>query len=346
MSFMKFKYAIYTTIEIILAIILSIMSCMFDFVNLEFKPERVYEATFWYKTIVDSIMYSCAALLGMFFIIQRKDSEKNKQYMDTLDVYHYWWKFKMDSFETFIDKFFNPRTKKERLKKKYDSKLYWQDKFAKEQWKLDFNDAVDTKQLENYNFSSKKSKKYFNKRTMLERLRSDEFIEKNWKSMSVRYPKVNSHAFTYYLDIHFNDNMQYRVENKIAKDMPKRILEKILLGVLFAAILAMFLINPDKDEFIDQTHAWIRIFLRCMVKVLMILFNLTIGSFGGSKLFKENYIIPLENRTRILQEYVDWQKVNDTEETYADKLLKAFYEQKKLSEEIDRKMQELQEQKE
>lgn len=338
------KMWLYTSIEVLCGFALSMMACMWDWVNAEFTFEQITTKAYWDNVLINTIMYSLAMILGTFFIIQQSEL-KSKDYENELVDYRKRLKEKKDNFVNYIETVLNPSIKKERLKKKAEVRLNILSKYAKDQWKLDFNDAIEQQQTNPntpYLFSSKRSERYYKRRVALERQKSDEFVNKNWKALPVRYPRVNANAFTYYLDINANDNSKYKVENKLARDVPKQIGNKFINSFLFAGIIGMFMINPSTNELLEQANGWMVVVIRYIVRVFMIGMNLTMGIFAGVRLFKENFILPIHNRTEILDQYIAWNNAAGYEnKSVAEIVEKAEKEAKEKAEtEYNKKMEE------
>lgn len=164
------KTILYSSLEILCAFLLSLFGCCWDWVNLSFTLSKISTPQYWNNVAISTGMYSCACLLGTFFKLQRSELN-NQEYDKELKDYRVALEWKDKTFVSFINNILNPKKKKERLIEKYDKKLSRLDTFAKEKWRLDFNDAIASGDADNFNFSSKASKRHYQRKMELERLK-------------------------------------------------------------------------------------------------------------------------------------------------------------------------------
>ncbi len=302
-SVRKRKVALYTFLEIIATFTLTMVGAMWDWVNMEFTFQKITTQAYWDNVVIQTIMYTCALVLGTLMTLEKMEL-KNSEYHDLYSDYQENHFSKKDKgFEPFVNDVLNPKIKKEFLHKKYEKKLYKLDRVAKDRWKIDFREASKMDEPLTYSFCSKFSKKYFIRRCELELINSSEYIDENYEVLSVRYPRVNAHAFTKYLDIKLTDKTKYKVENKVAKGITGKIASKLFYSVLGATIIGLLIINPDRNQLLQQANGWIALLIQYIIRVGMIGINLTMGIYSGRSLFIDNYILPINNRIRILEEY-------------------------------------------
>lgn len=299
----KRKVALYTTLEVVATFILTMVGAMWDWVNMEFTFQKVTTQAYWDNVIIQTVMYTCALVLGTLMTLEKMEL-KNSEYLDIYKYYQETMYPKKDKgFEPYVNDVLNPKIKKEFLHKKYEKKLYKLDRIAKDKWKIEFREASKLEEPLTYQFSSKLSKKYFIRRCELEEINSDEYINENYEILSVRYPRVNAHAFTKYLDIKLSDTSKYKVENKVAKGLAGKIASKLFYSILAATIIGLLIINPDTNALLEQANGWIALLIQYIIRVAMIFINFTMGVYSGRSLFIENFILPINNRNRILDEY-------------------------------------------
>lgn len=339
------KSILYTFLEITATLVLTMMASMWDWVNMEFTFERIMTAKYWENVFMQTAMFSCALIIGTLGRLEREELN-NAAYDMMLDSYH----LKLEStnmkdsvtkvFTGYIDNVYNPEIKKSFLRKKYALKLHRQERFSLDRWKLDFNrynKLTTAEEKEAYRFRSPLSKHYMKRRLMLEELASDEYIEENWQYMFVLYPKVNSFAFTWYVNIKASQCGIYKVENKAGRDIFLKVARKFFYAFLSGVILGLLLINPDSNELAKQANGWIAIMLQYIYRVSMIVFNLIMGVFTGKQLFNENNMLPISNRIRILDEYKLWLDVHPVQELGVEQIKKQLEES--LRKEYDVKLE-------
>lgn len=307
-SLKRKKIALYTILEVVATFTLTMVASMWDWVNMNFTLSRIASSEYWDSVIIQTVMYTCALVLGTLITLEKMEL-KSQEYNDLYKYYQDVMFPKKDKgFEPYIDNVLNPSIKKDFLHKKYERKLYRLDKVAKDRWKIDFLEANKLEEPLTYNFTSKWSKKYFIKRSELEFINSDEYIDNNYEVLSVRYPRVNAHAFTKYLNIKMSDRTKYKVENKVAKGLTFKIANKLFYTALGSTIIGLLIVSPDTNQFLEQANGWIAIFIQYIIRVAMITANFIMGIYSGRSLFIENFILPINNRNRILEEYEIYKK--------------------------------------
>lgn len=301
------KIALYTFLELVALLALTMMASMWDWVNMGFSLSKISTKEYWNNVIIQAVMYSCALILGNLLKLEKLEL-KNKAYDDLLLLYR---KDKLpikdEHFTKYVMDVLNPSIKKEFLKKKYETKLARLEKYSLDSFQLCYNMACEheggfDEYVKVYMHNPFK-KIYCRRRKTLEKLRSDEYIEKHYQSMWVRYPKVNPYSFTYYLSIKMNDRTKYQTENKTAKDMSIRLSRKLVYSVLSATILGLFFVYPDANELLEQANGWIAVVIAYIIRVGMIVANFVMGIYNAKTIFNDNFLRPISNRIRMLDEY-------------------------------------------
>lgn len=316
------KIALYTFLELVALFTLTMLASMWDWVNMGFSLAKIQTKAYWNEVIMNAVMYSCALILGNLLKLEKLEL-KDKAYYDLLHIYRTdKLNYKDENFVSYIMNVLNPRIKKEFLKKKYENKLARLEKYSLDSFQLCYNTC---KENENFDAAVKAVKNpfkrfYCRRRNNLEHIRSDEYIEKHYQSMFVRYPKVNPYSFTYYLNIKMNDRTKYQTENKTARDMGIKLTRKIVYSILGATILALLIISPDTNQLLEQANGWIAVVIQYIIRVGMIIANFVMGIYNAKTIFNDNYLRPINNRIRMLDEYQiyktenKWQSKADIEE--------------------------------
>lgn len=341
----KRKLALYTTLEVIGVLIITVVGNLWDWVNLRFTLDRIQDWKFWSDVIIQTIMYSSALMIGYLVKIERlelNDETFHTGYNRYLELL----KNKKDSFVSFIDIVFNPNTKKKFIKKRAQNKLYKLDEKSKDNWKITYQRLIRHGDYDTFEWPldkkgniDKKTKAYCDRRIELEKLASDDYINENWEFISQKYPRINPNAFTEHLGVHFNDYSEYKVENETAKELPKRFVGKVVASILFAFVIGLILWDPSANELLEQAYGWLVLILKYVIRVSMVVINLIMGLYFAKKIFQDNFILPVENRCRILKEYINWNHENQVEDTYADKFIQSYQEREKQIKELQELIQ-------
>lgn len=309
------KIALYTTLEIIALFILTIVGSMWDWVDMRFTLSKIQTVEYWSNVIVQTVMYSCALILGNLLKLEKLELNSH-DFMDLLKEYRAKdkngnfvgaLKYKDDMWENYVFNVLNPSIKKKFLKKKYELKLARLEKFSKDSYQLEYDKVEEHLQagneIDTYVFKNKRTRYYYFRRKELELLKSDEYINKHYQSMYVRYPKVNPYTFTEHLNIKTNDKTMYQTTNKTAKDMSTSLTRKVFYSILGATIIGMLLINPDANELLEQANGWIALLIQYIIRVGMIVVNFVLGIYNAKRIFADNFLRPISNRIRMLNEY-------------------------------------------
>lgn len=304
------KLTLYTVLEIVAVLIMCFVGGCFDWVHLKFTFDKFGTWGFYETVLQKWILYSCALLIGTFFKLEREELN-NRDYYFTLGLYRAYLQHKLESFANFIERTFNPKTKKLYMKQSTENKLIRLDHFAKDDWRIEFNDAVESNDIEHWNWKNKKSKKYGLRRIQLQRMLTKEYIEENWKDTHIKYPAVSARVFTYYLRKNISPDQNYRVTNETAKDMGKAVGKKLLMVFLVSVMFAMFLMQPQANELLQEAYGWIVMIIQYIIRVVVITINFFIGLYTGKTVFYDNFVLPIENRIRILIEYFSWEEKID-----------------------------------
>lgn len=324
------KIALYTFLELLALLTLTMLASMWDWVNMGFSLAKIQTKEYWNNVILQSVMYSCALVLGNLLKLEKLEL-KNKAYDDLLSLYRTdKLPLKDEHFVKYVMNVLNPSIKKEFLKKKYETKLARLEKYSLDSFQLCYNMACEHEEgfeayVREYIHNPFK-KGYCKRRKTLEKLRSDEYIEAHYQSMFVRYPKVNPYSFTYYLNIKMNDKTKYQTENKTARDMSVKLSRKLVYSVLGATILGLFFVYPDANQLLEQANGWVAVLIAYIVRVGMIIANFIMGVYNAKTIFNDNFIRPINNRIRMLDEYNiyknenKWQSKADIEKEINDRV--------------------------
>ena len=346
------KSMLYTTIEIVLILIMTIVGNMWDWVNMEFNPSSMLTGAFWQDTFIKATLYSCALMVAIVSKMSKQEL-KDQRYDDLYKDYRLRLPYKdarKDEFTTFIDRQKNPDIKKEYIRTKLNTKLARIQKFERDSWVADYFHAKDSGEFENYNFSSKWSKKYFIKRTRIEVMLQGDFIDKHYEEMHVKYPRISTTSFGYYLDIKRNNDTKYKVNNEAVKDVSKKGSFLALRTILISIILTLFVLQPSANTLLEQANGWVVLLIKYIIRVFMVCFSFATGTWTAKKIFMDNYLLPLTNRIEILDDFKRWMDQHPVEVKGVEAIrkeveaeLKLKYE-KELSEKLNIAKKEIQEQ--
>ena len=346
------KRILYTTLEVVVILIMTMVGNMWDWVNMEFRPDLIGTTHFWEDTIVKATLYSGSLILAILLKLSKLELN-DERYDNLLKDYRGRLPLKeenAEAFDTYLEKSLNPKIKKEYIKNKLERKLYRVQKHERDAWAMDYFQAKDSGELEEFNFSSKASKKYFIKRTRIEAMLDKEFIEKHWMNMSVKCPRVSSTQFGYYLEIGRNRDERYKLNNEVVKDVVKQGTLKVVTVFFISICMTIMALSPQTNELLEQANGWIVLLIQYIIRVIMICLSFATGIWTAKRTFDDNYLLPLTNRITILDEFKSWLNINPVKVKGVNEIkkevelqLKEKFE-KEYSEKLEKSKKEIQDQ--
>lgn len=290
----------------------------FDWLNWRFSFDKITTPEFWSNTILNAICYSVALVLGIVFRLEKLELT-DTIYLNEINKYFQLLKCKLENFEYYISCIFNPKTKKIFYIKHIQKKIERLDKHATDSQKLAYFEMT---QDSNYTFPDKKTEKYCKRHLELERLKSEKYIEASLQFLTVRYPHIDAHAFTSNFGIH-NISLwqQYQINNETYKELPKKMVFKVIKCFLVAICISLVVIDPNASELLKEAYGLFKVMLKYVIRISMTCVNLVVGIRTGKEIFNEQYYIPINNRNRILSEYIQYCHDTNATPSYADKLI-------------------------
>lgn len=316
------KLILYTTLEVVVLLIMTIVGNMWDWVNMAFRPDLIATGGFWEDTFIKATLYSGSLVLAILLKLSKLEL-KDSRYDDLLLEYREKWKIKEENitaFGKYIDKTLNPQIKKEYIRTMLNTKLMKIQKHEKDDWVSDYfkiKDELEKNPEFDYNtfaFSSEKSKKYFIKRTRVEAMLEPEFIDKHYLEIRCKYPRVSTVQFGYYLDIRRNRDERYKLDNEVVKDVSKQAVIKVLFTFFVSFCITIMVLQPSTNELLEQANGWVILLIKYIVRVTMIVLSFATGIWTAKTTFNDNYLLPLINRNDILDQFKLWLDINPVKE--------------------------------
>lgn len=292
---------------VLLLVIFGVFGC-FDFVNMSFNFARLVDIAYWTKTLTKTIAGICAFHIGINFSWDReiiKDvalEENSKKYSRLIKLKE------QKSFNKFIIDVFNPREKKRAYVSQINRKIYLLDKVAKNKDKVLYSSDG--------NEELKAKSKYCVRRAELEKLKSDEYIEKNFDSIVVKYTYVDPIIFDLEIDCK-GTYKGYKVKGSVAVGKAKKTASTVASMLMISMFTASLMINPNTEEFVEQLSSFWYWLITCCADVGIIIWKVMQGFASSRKIISEELTTPLAKRNEILMEYIDWCAENKIETSKA-----------------------------
>lgn len=339
----KQKTILYTTLQIAGLIAILLIGNCFDWLNMKFDFTNFTTWNYWNGVIQQILMYTIAMIIGYLGRLQ-KEFLTNSEFALEMNLYHMYLAQKTKTFVKFIEKIINPKIQIEYYHAHITKKLYRLEKknSKKDDFKIEYEKclkwcAENKKEIKEYTisdnidgflkkFKQRSCKRYIKKRWELEQLIDEIMIIKNAKTFS-NYPRVNAHAFTWGVRSRDDNSNQYKVENTTVKDLSKRAVVKMLSVLLTSMLIGSIAADASMNELTEQAYGWIKLLIKYAIRVVTIFWSWGSGLFLGKGIFESNYLSVIDNRNRILAEYIDWKQENEElEETRSQKIRREILE--------------------
>ena len=314
------KTALYTTLEVFLLLIMTIVGNMWDWVHMTFNPQAVTTMEFWQSVMIKSVLYTCSLLIGILLKMQKLEL-KDARYDELYGQYRKHLPFKnqhKDDFTNYVDKTLNPSIKKEYIRTKLNARLMRIQKHERDSWLQDYFRAKETGKGKEYEFSGWFggffSRRYYIKRRRIEEMLEGDFIDKNYEYIHCKYPRISAAVFTYYLDVKRNRDDKYKVLNEAPKDISKKGTLKAAQTVMMGIVITVFALQPQANELLAQANGWIVLLIEYIIRVFMMTGSFAMGVYTAKRVFSDNYLLPLTNRIDILEDFEIWFDKNPVRE--------------------------------
>ncbi len=301
----------------LLFVIFMIFGC-FDFVNFSMDFTLLANAKYWTSVITKTIGGSIAFNIGLNLLFD-KEVESDEQLKLKRESY-----LELNSkknelvFNKYVADVFNPNQKKKAYKSYINRKIYWLNKFARNKDKLLFTNGTEEEKANN---------KYCVKRAELEKLKSDEYIDKNLESIVIKYNAIDPIVFELELD---GRGTYQGIKVKGNVNIGRSKLTGGVIGgmILFSMLTTSIVLAPDQQEFTNQMVRFWHYVLVCAEDVGIILWQTFRGMLNARKLVSSELTEPLAGRVYVLQEYYKWIGDEATEETRGEQLAKIMEKKK------------------
>ena len=284
----------------LLFIIFAIFGC-FDFVNFAIDITAIQSWKYWTSVITKTTAGSIAFNIGLNLLFDKEvehDNELAKQRAKYLNLNE---KKEELLFNTYVEDVFNREQKKKAYKSYITKKIYRLNRFSTNKSKLLYSNGSEELKAKN---------KYCVKRSELERLKSDEYIDKNIDSIIVKYNKIDPIVF----ELEIDGKGTYKgIKVKGNVNVGRtRLTSSVIMGmVIFSMITTSIALAPDQQEFESQMLRFWHYVLVCCEDVGVILWQTFRGMLGARKLVSQELTEPLVGRNYVLDSYFKWVVDND-----------------------------------
>ena len=315
---------IVVTLGIVLSFVLVILTKSISIENdkiiFDYDWTEIQKPTFWLLTTSVTIC-TTFAYLG-FYSLSRDKLIHSDEFQKTVDIYNDKLKLKADNFDEYI-RLNNLEEKTRRYKEKYKTKLHhYEYKLAT---------------IPNSKLQSRKAIRYKNKISILSNMLEEEFIKNNIIGARVKYTEIYATNFRY---------GNYGIIEDSRKDhsfegtkMTAITIRKVFTNLIFSAAITIFIINAI-FEFKFNANFW-----SLMISTLFsMMLNCYFAIKQADKIYRSDLLLPLINKTDILEKYAQWNLSGENKQTYQnilDEYLKSKLdiERKSMKQEYNEKIQ-------
>lgn len=315
----------------LLFIIFAVFGC-FDFAHFSINPSLLGTWKYWTQVFTNTIGGAIAFNIGINLVFDQeieKDHELEEQAIKYKRLNS---KKVQGPFNYYVIEVFNREEKKKAYIAYINRKIWWLNRFAKNSSKLLYSNSI-RQGVEDYEkrvaeLEEKKAQnKYCVRRKELEELKSDEYIEKNIDSITIRYHRIDPIIF----ELEIDGKSRYhgvKVSGSVglgrARFTSAVIMSMVLISMLFASIG----LSPDQEEFASQAERFWHYLLRCATDVGIILYQTFRGMVSARKLVSQEMTAPLVGRNYILDKYYAWVVDNDIAPSRGEQIAKLVGEGK------------------
>ena len=304
-----------TATNVILTIVvLAIFGC-FDFVNMEWDWTRIFTYAFWTKVTSKTVAAVCCFNIGInfnwegaiatFYVLKKAISDYEALIKDKDD----------EHFDYYVNQVYNMESKKKAWINKINRKIYRLDRFGRNRDKLLYTSKIpegvaDYERKREELERKKAHNRYCVKRRELEELKSEQYINDNIGSLSVRYSKVNPSAFEMDINGKIVDE-DNKVTGSVALGKARATAGVVWGSVLITAVMSAIIISVNQQQFVDQMQAFWYYLLSAAVDVGIVVWNLFRGTTACKPIIEEQIHRPYVNRNKILKAFIAWKIKND-----------------------------------
>lgn len=303
------------------------------------EAQLIVTAQFWTKVLTKAIAGGvCAFNIGInlsFDIEKDKDGilKENSQKYEKLV------KFKdQKTFEDYVINVFNPKQKKKAYISQINRKIYLLNKFATNKSKLLYNADSDIPEKKEELERLKAKNRYCIKRAELERLKTDEYIDKNLDSLKVNYSYVDPIVF----DLEIDGKGTYKgvkVKGNVGAGKV-RATSSVLLGMVAVSMLLASLIPDfDKNELKENCESfakWLSTYgINFITDIGVIIWQTLRGIFTSRKIISSELTLPFIGRNKVLTDYIEYCTENNIQKSKAYMIYEKIESEAKLNERIN-----------
>lgn len=313
---------------VMVVIVFAVTGC-FDWLNLTFDISRLLTVSYWSKTSIKAISSSLLFNVGINLLFDKTEqndvscNEQKKKYEilnKTRDK---------PTFDTFITKHVNQELKKQAYINSISKKIYWLEKcvFVRNKDKLLYNSLSDIEE-EQKELDIRKSKNWYCvKKAELEKLRSEEYVNKNLDNIHIKYNYIDPIVFDLDIECRVNHN-GYKVKGSVAKGRAKKTSTGILSMIVIGMVTTSILMDASGSQLGEQMQSFWAYIVTMAIDFGTYLWQILRGMASCKPLVNSEITIPLTDRNTLLERYNNWCIANKIEKSKSYMIYNKILEEK------------------
>lgn len=278
---------------------------IFQFLSLKCSLEALKTADFWLRLLYRAILVFLSYSAALDFVYDRNMSAVNMQ--DARNTLETLLKMRQDNFGEYLtirNRNVKIKTYKELLIKKIGS-------LEKQAGKMKFR---NNHKLDIINSKIAECRKQM----------TDEYIEEHIDTLKVKYTKAYESDFIS-LELLEGKGNHDKLNPDYGRLRAKATIKKVVPFLLISTVLGMAITTSVSKPVLD-------VLINLISDLMLIVVRISHGLYDSKPLIEESYLIPYNNKIRILKEYVNW---NNDPNSKANRILQLLEEQKEQKEETN-----------
>lgn len=282
---------------VLVFVILLVFGCL-DFASLKFHFEFLGQWDFWSAIILKTVAGVMAFNLGINFLLDT-EIQKNGTLQENIRRYDIFNKNKTKDFEYYVNKIYNVQNKVRAYISAINRKIFLLNRFSRRYDRLLYSSELPERQAE------KEKNHYCRVRSELEKLKSEEFINKNLETIKVRYIEVDPAIFE--LEIDGSQKIKRnRVRGSIALGRAKASSSIVLSTVMITSFFTALGLELYKDEFETIAQRVLHYILKIATDIGVIVWQISHGLLKTRSIVSSQLTTPFVNRNSVLIDYYQW----------------------------------------
>lgn len=290
----------------LLFIILLVFGCL-DFATLTFRADFLTSPSYWGTVVTKTVAGVCSFNIGINLMLDN-EIRKNATLQDLIIRYNKLKEKKQLDFEYYVLKVFNMEQKKKAYIAMMNKKIYRLNRFSKRRDRLLYSSELPEHQ------ELKRRNRYCVKRSELEALRSEEYIEKNLEILSVKYNEVDPAIF----ELEIDGSPSFKgVKTKGNVNVGRaKASSSVILGMIgFSMFATAFALSADQQQFKDQMEAFLHYLFKALEDMFIVIWQTTQGMLKTRKIVSQQLTEPYAGRVLVLTKYLEWRLNNKIPDT-------------------------------